>query len=58
MVNDGVFVPGQTVVNAFGTLTITGFTPTFNPDGVTVNGGTISYSYVLNRQHAAPHRRQ
>jgi VCBS repeat-containing protein len=55
VVSGGVFVAGQTVVTATGTLSITGFAPVTAPDG-TVTGGTLSYSYVLQANtlsHAA-----
>jgi len=41
------FIGGVTLSNAYGTLSITGFTPTVGADG-DVTGGTVSYSYVLN----------
>ncbi|WP_336957775.1 beta strand repeat-containing protein [Sphingobium aquiterrae] len=41
------FVPNVTIANAYGTLTVTGFTPTVDGDGQ-VTGGTVTYSYVLN----------
>ncbi|WP_197707326.1 VCBS domain-containing protein [Sphingobium sp. LB126] len=41
------FISGVTLSNAYGTLTITGFTPTVGADGDVI-GGTVSYSYVLN----------
>ncbi|WP_375196238.1 VCBS domain-containing protein [Sphingobium sp.] len=43
----GAFVSGVTLSNAYGTLTITGFTPTIGADGDVVSG-TVSYSYTLN----------
>ncbi|KEQ54180.1 Ig-like domain-containing protein [Sphingobium chlorophenolicum] len=42
----GGFISGVTIANAYGTLSITGFTPTVGADG-DVTGGTVSYSYVL-----------
>ena len=47
IVNAGGFVAGQTVDTAAGLLSITGFTPVFAPNGTTIVGGTIDYSYVL-----------
>lgn len=41
------FISGVTLSNAYGTLSITGFTPTVGADGDVI-GGTVSYSYVLN----------
>ncbi|UZW55458.1 Ig-like domain-containing protein [Sphingobium sp. JS3065] len=41
------FIGGVTLSNAYGTLSITGFTPTVGADGDVI-GGTVSYSYVLN----------
>ncbi|WP_313805025.1 Ig-like domain-containing protein [Sphingobium sp.] len=41
------FVSGVTLSNAYGTLSVTGFTPTIGADGDVI-GGTVSYSYVLN----------
>ncbi|SBV34979.1 protein of unknown function [uncultured Sphingopyxis sp.] len=46
MVN-GVFTPGLTTTSAFGTVTITGFTPVTASDG-SVIGGTFTYEYVLD----------
>jgi large repetitive protein len=43
---DGAFVPGVAIANAYGTLTITGFTPNTGADG-SVIGGSVTYSYVL-----------
>src|SRR3546814_10771793 len=40
------FISGVTLANAYGTLSITGFTPTLGADGDVI-GGTVSYSYVL-----------
>ncbi|KXU30871.1 lysis protein [Sphingobium sp. 22B] len=40
------FISGVTLSNAYGTLSITGFTPTVGADGDVI-GGTVSYSYVL-----------
>ncbi|EPR09122.1 hemolysin erythrocyte lysis protein [Sphingobium indicum IP26] len=42
----GGFIGGVTIANAYGTLSITGFTPTLGADGDVI-GGTVSYSYVL-----------
>ena len=42
---DGSFTP-QSVVTAYGTLNITGFTPVTGADG-SVIGGTFTYSYTL-----------
>ena len=49
---NGSFVPGVAISNAYGTLTIEGFTSTLGADGDVI-GGTVDYSYVLNdnRQH-------
>jgi large repetitive protein len=43
---NGAFVPGVSISNAYGTLTVTGFTPTLGGDGEVI-GGTVDYSYVL-----------
>ncbi|WP_242122795.1 VCBS domain-containing protein [Sphingobium sp. Sx8-8] len=43
----GAFVSGVTLSNAYGTLTVTGFTPVIGADGDVVSG-TVSYSYTLN----------
>ena len=42
----GTFVPGGTIADSFGTLTITGFVPVTGADGDVI-GGTVSYSYTL-----------
>ncbi|MBB4642143.1 DUF5801 repeats-in-toxin domain-containing protein [Rhizorhapis suberifaciens] len=41
------FTAGAPISNAYGSLTITGFTPVMGSDGDVI-GGTVSYSYVLN----------
>ncbi|MDF0543046.1 DUF5801 repeats-in-toxin domain-containing protein [Sphingobium sp. H39-3-25] len=41
------FAPNVTIANPYGTLTITGFTPTVDADGQ-VTGGIVTYSYTLN----------
>jgi len=41
------FVPGQTVSTAYGTLTITGVTPTTTDANGDVTAATVSYSYEL-----------
>lgn len=40
------FISGVTLSNAYGTLSITGFTPTLGAGGDVI-GGIVSYSYVL-----------
>ncbi|WP_150293535.1 beta strand repeat-containing protein, partial [Sphingobium estronivorans] len=40
------FISGVTLANSYGTLTVTGFTPTIGADGDVI-GGTVSYSYTL-----------
>ena len=46
VMTNGVFTPNLTTSSAFGTITITGFTPVLAADG-SVIGGTFSYSYRL-----------
>ncbi len=43
----GAFVPGITIGTAYGTLTITGFTPVVGADGDVI-GGNVTYEYVLS----------
>jgi large repetitive protein len=38
---------GLTISSAYGTLTVTGYTPSLAPDG-SIIGGTVNYSYTLN----------
>ena len=47
VMTNGVFTPGLTTTSAFGTVTITGFTPVTASDG-SVIGGTFTYEYVLD----------
>ncbi|QCB53349.1 tandem-95 repeat protein [Sphingopyxis sp. PAMC25046] len=47
VMTNGVFTPGLTTTSAFGTVTITGFTPVTAADG-SVIGGTFTYEYVLD----------
>ncbi|MXP14759.1 tandem-95 repeat protein, partial [Altererythrobacter confluentis] len=44
----GAFVPGQTLSTAYGTLTITGVTPTTTDANGDVTAATVSYSYQLD----------
>jgi VCBS repeat-containing protein len=50
VVANGTFTP-QSVASAYGTLTVTGFTPVTGADG-SVIGGTFTYNYVLNDNRA------
>ncbi|KGB52625.1 Cadherin domain protein [Sphingopyxis sp. LC81] len=50
VVANGTFTP-QSVTSAYGTLTVTGFTPVTGADG-SVIGGTFTYNYVLNDNRA------